>query len=198
MKKSFLLVLFALMSSAAFAQFMGIKGGANYSSFKGDDAKNFDYRMGYTAGLMYQQHINSLVGIQIEALYTSKGAKIKNTNTEEIYRLNYVDVPFLLHFSASGMFVDVGPQVSFITKGRYIRETTSGSSTTTVDNEITDLPYPTDFSYVAGLGFRNRAGLGIELRYNGGFKNLFDEGSLTDRKIRNSGFKLMLSYIVSH
>ncbi|GAB3199802.1 opacity protein-like surface antigen [Pontibacter aydingkolensis] len=199
MKKLLFLVAFALVSSTGFGQQLGVKAGATYATFKGDDAKNYDYRLGYTAGVMLQQHITDLVGVQVEALYTSKGAKIENKtgNTEinNIYRLNYVDVPVMLHLSAGGMFIDLGPQASFISSAKRISETTTNSTTTTVETDITDNPYTIDFSYVAGIGFRASNNIGIELRYNGGLKKIDDEGPLVGIQRRNSHFNLMLSYL---
>ncbi|MEJ8803327.1 porin family protein [Pontibacter sp. H249] len=199
MKKLLFLVAFALVSYTGFGQQLGVKAGATYATFKGEDAKNYDYRLGYTAGVMLQQHITDLVGVQVEALYTSKGAKIEskagNTEINSIYRLNYVDVPVMLHISAGGMFIDLGPQASFIAKAKRISETNTSSTTTTVETDITDHPYTVDFSYVAGIGFRAANNIGIELRYNGGFKKIDDEGPLVNAQRRNSSFNLMLSYL---
>ena len=202
MKKTFLLALLALVTTTGFSQTLGIKGGATYYTFSGSDAKDYEYRLGYTAGVMIQQHINDLVGVQLEALYTSKGGKIEytsgNNEVQSSHRLSYLDVPLLLHLSSSGLFFDLGPQVSFIAKGRHVRETTSGTTTTTTKTDITDQPYSIDFGYVAGLGYRASSGIGLELRYNGGLKNIDDEGLSEDIKRRNSGFNLMLSYMLGH
>jgi len=202
MKKTLLLVLLALITTTGFSQTLGLKGGATYYTFKGSDANDYEYRLGYTAGLMLQQHINDLIGLQVEALYTSKGARIESragsNEVQEAYRLNYVDVPVLLHLSANGLFIDLGPQASFIAKARKIREVTSGSTTTTAKTDVTDQPYTIDFGYAAGLGYRGSSGIGLELRYNGGFKKIDDEGAYAGRVRRNSGFNVMLSYLVGH
>ncbi|MCJ8167498.1 PorT family protein [Pontibacter sp. E15-1] len=202
MKKTLLIALFALASTAGFSQRIGLKGGATYYTFAGDDAKDYEYRTGFTAGLMLQQHINELVGVQVEALYTSKGAKIDSRSGSneitESYRLNYVDVPLLLHLASNGFFVDLGPQASFIAKARQVRELTSGTNTTTSKTDVTDHPYTVDFGYVAGLGYRASNGVGLELRYNGGLKKVYDEGPFVGKDRKNAGFNLMLSYFVGH
>lgn len=202
MKKTFLLALLALVTTTGFSQTLGIKGGATYYTFAGSDAKDYEYRLGYTAGIMMQQHINELIGVQVEALYTSKGGKIEyssgNDEVQGSQRLNYLDVPLLLHLSSSGLFFDLGPQLSFITKGRNVREVTSGTTTTTTKTDITDQPYSIDFGYVAGLGYRASSGIGLELRYNGGLKKVDDEGPSAGIERRNSGFNLMLSYMLGH
>lgn len=201
MKKIVLLFCFFSLTFAASAQQLGIKGGATYATFRGNDAKNYDHRLGYAAGLFYQQHINELIGIQMEALYTSRGAKIETVTggvtTEDKFRMNYVDVPLLLHVSAGGLFFDLGPQASFIAKAKRITETTSadGNTTTSRSINITDHPYSIDLGYAAGIGYRGAGNIGLEVRYTGGLKDIDDEGPFVGQERRNSTIFLMLSYL---
>ncbi|MBB6612589.1 PorT family protein [Pontibacter sp. Tf4] len=202
MKRILLLICFFSFALGVSAQQLGVKAGATYATFRGADAKNYDHRLGYSAGLFYQQHINDLIGIQIEALYTSRGAKVENVSstgvkTEDKFRMNYVDVPLLLHFSAGGLFFDLGPQASFIAKARRIIETTSadGNTTTTKENNITDHPYTVDLGYAAGIGYRGASNIGLEVRYTGGLKDIDDEGPFVNQERHNSTIFLMLSYL---
>ena len=199
MKRILLLTLLVFASYTGYGQQLGVKAGATYATFKGQNASNYDYRLGYTAGVMLQQHITDLVGVQVEALYTSKGAKIETRASDpevnDIYRLNYVDVPVMLHLSAGGMFIDLGPQASFIAKAKHIKEINGGSTSRTEETDITDHPYTVDLGFVAGLGFRASNNIGIELRYNGGLKKIDDEGAFAGVQRRNSSFNLMLSYL---
>lgn len=202
MKKLLLGAAFALTTGFASAQQIGIKGGLNYTTFKGDDAQDYDYRPGYTVGVTARTSVNSLIGIQSELLFTSKGAKIETINgsssREEKTRLNYLDIPVLLSIHTQGLFFELGPQVSFLLKGTHTSEATNTSggrtTTTTTETAITDNPYPIDFGYAAGLGYRTNSGLGLGLRYNGGFKDIDDEGSFEGRSRRNSSFQLTISY----
>ncbi len=199
MKKFILGLGLALMAGAAGAQTMGVKAGLNYTTLKGDDAKNYDYRPGYTAGLTSRYGFNELIGIQTEVLFTSKGYKntyaTNSIETEERLRLNYLDIPVLLHLQVSGLFFELGPQVSFLLKGKHIVEVSKGNTTTTNKSDVTDNPYPIDFGYAAGLGYRAPSGVGLGLRYNGGLKNIDDEGSFEGKERRNSSFQLTLSYV---
>lgn len=205
--KRILLVFFclALMTGTGFAQQLGFKGGATYNTFTGDHAQDYKYRVGYTGGLFLQKHLNSMMGMQIEALYTSKGARreVKSGNTlqsAEVYRLNYIDVPVLFHVSASGLFFDLGPQVSFIYSANHIAEVhnSSGDKVVTTKTDITDNPYTIDFAYVGSIGYRAGNGLGLELRYTGGLKKIDDEGPFVRQERKNSGFNLMVSYLLGH
>ncbi|MCC9137840.1 porin family protein [Pontibacter silvestris] len=123
MKKLILGAGLALITGFASAQQVGIKAGLNYTTFKGDDAKNYDYRPGYTVGVTARKEINNHIGIQPELLFTSKGAKTETTNgnttSKEKTRLNYLDVPVLLSIQTSGLFFEVGPQISFLLKGTH-------------------------------------------------------------------------------
>ncbi len=203
--KRILLVLccLALMTGSGFAQQLGFKGGATYTTFTGADADNYKYRVGYSGGLFLQKHLSSLVGVQLEALYTSKGARREifsggNLQTAEVFRLNYIDVPVLLHVSASGLFFDLGPQVSFIYNANHIHEahSASGDKIVTTKHDISDNPYTIDFAYVGSLGYRANNGLGLEVRYTGGLKKIDDEGPFVGKERRNAGFSLMLSYLL--
>ncbi|MCX2741068.1 porin family protein [Pontibacter anaerobius] len=199
MKKLILGVGLALLAGTASAQTMGIKAGLNYTTLRGADADNYDYRPGYTAGITARYGFNDMIGIQTEALYTSKGSKrtyhTSDIETEERLRLNYLDIPVLLHLQVSGLFFEAGPQVSFLLKGNQIVEVSRANTTTTTERDITDNPYPIDFGYAAGLGYRAPSGIGLGLRYNGGLKNIDDEGGFEGRERRNTSFQLTLSYV---
>lgn len=203
--KRLLLVLccVALLSGTGFAQQMGFKGGATYTTFNGADTDGYKYRVGYTGGIFLQKHINNMMGLQLEALYTSKGARREiysgsNLQTAEVFKLNYIDIPVLFHVSASGMFFDLGPQVSFIYNASHVHEahSSNGDKIVTTKHNISDNPYTIDFAYVGSVGYRATNGLGLEVRYTGGLKKIDDEGAFVNRERRNSGFSLMLSYLL--
>ncbi|OKL38460.1 hypothetical protein A3841_07015 [Pontibacter flavimaris] len=199
MKKFILGIGFSLLAGAASAQTMGVKAGLNLGTLRGEHAENYDYRPGYTAGITARHGFNELIGIQTEVLYTSKGSKYtfntSDVETEDRLRLNYLDIPVLLHLQVSGLFFELGPQASFLLKAKRIREVSRANTTTTTETDITDDPYPIDFGYAAGLGYRAPSGIGLGLRYNGGLKNIDDEGAYEGRERRNSSFQLTLSYV---
>ncbi|WP_276497336.1 porin family protein [Pontibacter litorisediminis] len=199
MKKFILGLGLSLLAGAASAQTMGVKAGLNYATLRGENAKNYDYRPGYTVGLTARYGFNELMGIQTEALFTSKGYKRtfsnNDTETEDRLRLNYLDIPVLLHLQVSGLFFELGPQVSFLLKGKQITEVSRGNTTTTKEFEVTDEPYPIDFGYAAGIGYRAPSGIGLGLRYNAGLKDLDDEGGFEGSERRHAAFQLTLSYV---
>lgn len=201
--KRTLLIMFclAMMAGTGYAQQVGFKGGPTYTKFTGADADNYKYRIGYTGGLFLQKHFSSMMGVQVEALYTSKGARRETSvggvlQTAEMFKLNYIDVPVLLHLSASGLFMDLGPQVSFISSANYELEAHSnnGDKIVTTKTDVTDNPYTVDFGYVGSIGYRAGNGIGLEVRYTGGLKKIDDEGPFVKQDRKNAGFSLMLSY----
>ncbi|TPE44463.1 porin family protein [Pontibacter mangrovi] len=199
MKKFILGLGLALLAGTASAQTMGVKAGLNYATLTGNDAENYDYRPGYTVGLTARHGFNSLIGVQTELLFTSKGAKrefsASGVETTEKLRLNYLDVPVLLHLQISGLYFEMGPQASFLLKGKQIAEVSRSNTTNITKTVITDNPYPIDFGYAAGLGFRAPSGFGLGVRYNGGLKDIDDEGAFEGKERRNASFQLTLSYV---
>ena len=71
MKKLFLGAAIA-MSSLAFAQSFGVKGGANFSNLTETDA---DTKVGFYGGLFMNAPIAAEFSIQPELLYNNLGAK---------------------------------------------------------------------------------------------------------------------------
>lgn len=198
MKKLLLILSFSFLASAGFAQHIGVKGGATYSTFRGSGASEYNYRVGYTAGAFYQHHFHNVMGVQVEGLVTSKGASREAApNVTDTYRLTYLDVPVLFHASTGGWFFDLGPQASFLLAGRQVRESTaSAETTTTTRTNITDHPHTIDFGAVLGLGYRAPNGVGLEARYAPGLKRIDDEGPLAGSDRRNIPFSFMVSYML--
>ena len=201
MKIILLTLLLCLSGLSASTQHFGLKGGATYATLRGNDAGNFEYRPGYTFGGMYQHHFTQQIGIQTELLYTSKGAineyRIASDFIKDKYRLNYLELPVMLHVTTGRVFADIGPQVSFLAKARKITDTEpdGGNSEITVKTNITDNPYALDYSLVAGIGYRAINNIGIEARYAHGLKKLDDEGNAVGSDRYNSTFYLMVSYL---
>lgn len=201
MKRILLVLLLSYPCLQVHAQHFGVKAGATFANFRGNDAENFDRRLGYTFGGMYQHHFTQQIGLQTELLYTSKGAKneyrANNNFVEDKYRLNYIELPVMLHLTNGRIFADLGPQISFLTKARKITdiEPEDGNSTTTVKASITDNPYALDYSLVAGIGYRAVNNFGVEARYAHGLKKIDDEGNSVGADRYNSTFYLMLSYL---
>lgn len=165
--------------------------------------------MGFHAGILYNINlVGDFFSIQPELLYTSKGFKNQDleielpTGTfrrEGTINYNYLDLPVLARIKAGPLYVEAGPQASYLLGvNNKIKESLDGerisSSTTDRDKEgLTDF----ELGYAAGVGlaFNN---LSVGVRYNGSFTDLVDEnpqdyfdGDLVDA--RHSVFMLTLA-----
>lgn len=190
------LALLAGLGRAARAQdvSLGLKAGGTLSNLTGADASNYSYTSvyGFHAGIFANIGLSNIVALQPELLYSQKGAKYPALLGDDIIRrLQYIDVPILLHINADGLFFEAGPQVGFMMKA----QDQHGSTTTTLDrSDYNNI----DFGYVAGLGYQKKTGPGIGLRYNGAFTNIkpdYTSGNTTfHTRLHNSAFQLYLTY----
>ena len=192
MKKIFYtLALMAGLSSAARAQSdvsLGLKAGASYSNFVGKQTFDEEHIFGFHAGVFANIGLTSLFAFQPEIIYSQKGS---NPNVVDFKnRLHYVDVPLSFHVNTNGLFFEAGPQVGFLVAAQQ----KVGNTSTDVKSRYNAV----DFGYLAGLGYQRKTGLGIGLRYNGGFTNIPKSYTVGNTKVqdnvRNSAFQLYLTY----
>ena len=98
----------------------------------------------------------------------------------------------MFRINADGLFFELGPQLGFLASAK---EKVGGTS---YENKVAF--NTVDFGYAAGLGYQSGSGLGIGLRYNGGFTSIIPEytlgGTTTQPNVRNSTFQLYLSYLL--
>lgn len=145
MKKTLLFLLLAVASSpAAFAQAraggatsskdytgggttdsrntgFGIKGGYSLSNFYGngkDLIPGRDNLNTYHAGVYGQFGLNNFSSVQVELLYSRKGARYNNgSNNKTDLRLNYLSLPVLYVGNITdNISFHLGPQLSLLTK----------------------------------------------------------------------------------
>jgi hypothetical protein len=191
MRKTLLLFAFILTTVfAAQAQSprFGVRVGANYSGFAGDDAENLDRMFGFHAGVTSQFALTSdnFLALQPEVLFSKKGAESEDDNYK--VKLSYIDVPVLARINAGPIYFEGGPQVSFRIGGDI-----EVGGTNVVDD--LDMFKRTSFGYAAGVGLASAPlGLGIGVRYNGDISKLVDEDGASD--FRNDLFMLTISYML--
>lgn len=188
MKKTLLLLVFMLATVfAADAQTrFGVKVGANYSGFEGDDSEDLDRLFGFHGGVMASVPVvEDFFFIHPEILFSKKGAETSDDRVK--FKISYIDVPVLAHIHAGPLFFEVGPQVSFRVGGDI------EVNDVNVDDDL-DQFKRTSLGYAAGLGLASMPmGLTLGLRYNGDISKLYDDDSISDA--RNSVFMLSLGYM---
>jgi hypothetical protein len=196
MKHLFFLVTWGLIASGAVkAQQVrfGLKGGPSYTSVVGQHVVGAAYKWGFHGGVLVNFPLDDRFSIQPEVLYSQKGTKgADNSNRINMY---YVDLPVLLRVATGlgGLFVEIGPQL-----GYSVGSTASIDSRTPLARVTSDFAgshRPFDLGYATGFGYQLANGLGVGLRYNGGFTYVL-KGATADDTARNSAFQLYLSALV--
>lgn len=184
MKKSIVLVLiFAAIAGVSYSQdtAFGLKGGLNLSSIKLDDPEaSYDSRTGYHVGIFLRGKFDK-VGIQPEwLLFTQRGEGTFPTGKVE-ESFTYLSVPVMFKFyPVGGLNIQVGPQFGFLLDGERKYETVVG----TVKEDIKDTYKGSDVSVSLGGGYDFGFGLGLDVRYNIGVKDINDEADGDSAKSR--------------
>jgi len=225
MKKVLLsLGLLAGFAGAANAQTgvkYGVKGGFNLSSYTGggDIGTSTGFKPGFAAGVLVNFGMTDNTSIQIEGLYSQKGAFIDNaqyvdskaTYNGQQYRstLSYIDVPVLFKVNTGedgkGFFFNLGPQASFAVGAReFFRPQGAGAGSPAEVNVSRGRGglVPVGIGYVGGIGYQITSGLGLEARYTGDFSNVYKDGFGSgnaplrgDNNFHNGVFQFQVHYL---
>lgn len=186
----------------------------------------FGYQGGATATIAV---LDSLLFIQPELLYSVKGdqaieygpsnKRVVPTSSnfpaladEEDYvyirsigaQLNYLDLPLLLKANVFGIYVEAGPQVSYLLSSKY----NAINPTNQAIDPVTSLLIPTatyrklDVGYVLGFGYQDPAGFNVGWRYSQGLRSIYEpieaNGALVQPKVRNLSIQFYLGYQLTH
>ncbi|MBT1700202.1 outer membrane beta-barrel protein [Fulvivirgaceae bacterium PWU4] len=164
------LVMGAELASAQAA--FGLKGGVNLTSLKLDDPDaSYDSRTGFHAGIFMRGRVDK-VAIQPEVLlFTQRGeGTFSLGKVEESF--TYLSIPVILKFyPIGGLNIQAGPQFGFLLDGERKYQNAFGS----IKEDIKDSYKSSDVSISLGGGYDFGFGLGLDVRYNIGVKDINDE-----------------------
>jgi hypothetical protein len=181
-----LVALFALpvVAAAQSPATFGVKAGLNVATLKfdEDDDEETGSLTGAAAGVFLSKMLNDMWGVNVEGLFSQKGAKAKVG--DEKFKLTYIDVPVLLTLSpkssGSARFnVHTGPQLSFNTKA----EAQSGDQKVDVKDQIKS----TDFGWVLGVGVSGGR-FSADARYTLGLSKIAEDGD----NVKNRVFSILV------
>ena len=188
-------VVLAAFASTARAERItgGLKAGANFGDFAGDDApENLTTRSAFQGGGFVQCPINRRLGVRGEVLYVQKGAEGDYLTDDvdihtAIYKLDYIDIPvlFVANFPAGdskfGFNVFVGPSFNFNVSAKAAVEEHG-----TLDQDVKSF----EFGAAVGVGATyalEKVSLLADVRYSMGITTLSDDAG----DITNSGIGVM-------
>lgn len=119
MKKVILLTMFLVLGTVATnAQGVkfGVKGGANFSNFKGDF--NSDNITSFHVGGFVELGVTPSFSVQPEVLYSSQGAKVEGADD---INFDYINVPVMARFYIlpDVLSIDAGPQFGFLVNDNF-------------------------------------------------------------------------------
>lgn len=188
-------------SSLAIELTGGLKIGANFANFYGEDLKeleeglgeDFESKLGICIGGFITVNISEMFAIQPEVLYSMKGSKAEGTLFGETFKLqfnlSYLEIPVLvkLRIPTQGNVkpsLFVGPSLAIKLSGKMKFEYAGESEEEDIE-ELKD----TDFGLIIGAGF-DFGKLTVDLRYNLGLTKIPEE----DDEVKNKVISLMIGY----
>lgn len=171
----------------------GLKGGPSYTTVVGQHVAGAASKWDFHGGVLVNIKLSDRFSLQPEVLYSQKGTK--GADDSNRINLNYVDLPVLLRVATGlgGLFIEGGPQLGYLAGS----DASVGSRTplARVTADFAGSYPPFDLGYAAGFGYQLANGLGLGLRYNGGFTHVL-KGATADDTAQNSAFQLYLSALV--
>lgn len=172
LKHAFFSVLFCLTLSMSHSQDVGfgVKGGVNLSTLDLKDPEaSYDSRTGYHLGIFLRGRFDK-VAIQPELLLYTQNGDIESSlfgTAQESF--SYLTVPVIIKlYPVGGLNLQLGPQFGFLLDGEREYDTFLGSGS----QDITEYYDKTDISIALGGGYDFGFGLGIDVRYNLGIKDI--------------------------
>lgn len=165
----------------------GVKAGVNSSNLNTPADLELERIWGAVAGIFVGRNFNDNFSLQVEGLFSQKGAKDRSVGSGTTLRLTYFDLPVLFRFGNTStnethFHVFTGPVPSFKLKAET--KTESPDSTFDVDDEVESF----DFGWTLGAGIE-RSRFSLDARYTHGFMNV--DKAVTADKLKNRVFTIL-------
>lgn len=186
-------LLLPLLASPLLAQrlSLGVLGGANVSTFGGDDAEGAKSRVGFVGGAQLVRTFNDNVALELNGLYSMKGAKGDEDGVGIDAKISYIELPLLLRFgprttSTLRPFATVGGSLAF-RMGCTVEGRAGGVS---VSVDCDDLEEDgadfndVDAALIGGAGFDAPLGSGtltVAVRYGYSLTDIAKEDNVQNR-----------------
>ena len=206
------LILIITTSSAAMCQmsYLGIKGGANNSNLHAENANKTRSREGYNIGLFTQIELKKRLGIAIETLYSTKGARLSEIGLSrrgipyqidhELFA-NYIEIPILVYYElVKTVQFQAGLHIGFLAGSRLNSQATIniGQNDLLILNKLRDFKKDLnglDLGFSFGLNFPFEA-IVLGIRYNQGLSAIANNSSEEDVRanIKNATWSFHIGF----
>jgi hypothetical protein len=188
MKKTFMLLVAAFTITLANAQtssniMFGLKAGANFSNWTGDDSDDAEILTGFHAGATVNIPFGNMWAVQPEIMFSTEGAKFEGGKLVQ----NYIRIPVLFQYvNTSGFYAETGPSIGFLM-------TAEAKEDGVEDADMKEFFNSTDFSWTLGLGYKTKSGFGIGARYNMGLSSIAKEDAVD---VKNTNIQVGVFYLL--
>lgn len=191
---TFLMLATSFVSAQDITTF-GVKGGfntTNLSEVHGDSGPRYGFHLGGFAAFPLSDAY--MFYVQPEIIYSMQGEKNTTASKDELYKLDYINVPILFkpYFSEkdTSFYALIGPQLGFLVSESV---KTNGQEQAEIYQDDTYSKF--DLGVLAGLGFSLNRNVEFEIRYNYGFMDVVDDGTGNDTtKNRTSNLHFSINY----
>ncbi len=190
-------ILLPLLASPLAAQqwSIGALGGANRSTAAGSDADGFTARIGVAGGVQLVRTLGDNLALEVNALYSMKGAKQDQQGATADVRLAYLELPLLLRVGSNSRgtvrpFATVGASAGF-QLSCTVQASVMGISASADCGELADFR-SFDATLIGGAGIDASLGSGImtlAVRYGHGMQSIVNEA-----EIRNRAFTILAGW----
>lgn len=179
----------------------GLKAGLNIANlnFSGDVTPSTKAIPNLHIGAFLEVGINQKWAFQPELIYSMQGAKfdlvyVDGTdvyNTENTFKLNYLNIPLMFKYTENKLFFEAGPQIGFLTSAKLkVRVEGLGSDEQDAKEIFKEIDYGLNF----GVGYNFSEQLAANVRYNIGLNNIAETEPGDNTKAKNGVFSFSLAY----
>jgi len=159
---------------------LGIKGAIGDYSLTGDDWDEFkemggldnEFSLSYSIGLLAELSFSKSIAVQPELLYTPASIRWGNGTdwAKESWRLLEIPLYFKIKspFSAGGLFVMAGPELTYILDDIEIEDNSGATATRVKDNEVL-------YGIAAAVGVELQNSACVDIRYSRVFNETTEE-----------------------
>jgi hypothetical protein len=180
---------------------IGVKAGLNLAnlSFDPDDDDDSEIKPGLVIGVVAIWPIRAQVGLQVEALYSQKGAKFSDDefDFEETVHLDYIEIPVLANFTAASndrmsFHVLAGPSFAFNVNAKAKSEFEGEEEEDDIDDEVK----AADVGFIIGAAVRTGQ-LIFDARYNFGLMNILEDEVIDeDESVKTRTFSFSVTWLI--